>query len=236
MYSITLFPSWGGTLDDTLLPNNADPFWIFNDNPLYVNVTLNDFHLLPGSLMIDKGNPFPDSLTLNDLNPAFPLEVFYDFEGIPRAQAGPTPPEVQNVEFPTFFDEFGETVENTDTVTWDPLPVIPTAAYNIYRGLLSQLSASFYGTCETQKDNFFNFGSPYDTQFIEPDLLEVGEGFFYLITGEDHTACVGDLGVFEVNGESPMGDRRFGPLPSDRIPRLDPANTCMLTCFDYFQL
>ncbi|MCZ6670948.1 MAG: hypothetical protein O6947_07955, partial [Acidobacteria bacterium] len=135
----------------------------------------------------------------------------------------------QNVDFPT--------LTNTDKETWNPLPVISFAGYNIYRGLLSQLSPAFYGTCETQLDPLTPFppgGTNFDTQFIDFDLPAVGAGFFYLITGDDHTACVSDMGVFEVNGESPLGDAQMGPLQSDRIPRLDPANTCMLTCFDYF--
>jgi galactose oxidase len=95
-----------------------------------------------------------------------------------------TPGEVSNLRF-----------ISRDNLTWDSTP--GATRYNLYRGYLRQLSASFYGTAVEPE---VPLTSAYD-----PVKPPAGEAFFYLVTG------MGDA-------EGMLGFGRAGAVRPNRFP------------------
>ena len=84
---------------------------------------------------------------------------------------------------------------------WDADPA--AVEYHIYRDLLSNLSYAFFGTCRDDLD-----GDRTDTQLDDLEEPAPGEGFSYLVTGEDAAGFEGTLG-FATGAER----TNYGPCP-----------------------
>ncbi len=77
----------------------------------------------------------------------------------------------------------GVTLSSSSSTQIDWNASMLSDAYDISRGLLSQRSATNYGSCQNTRDADLT-----DTRFTDDQLTPAGDGFFYLIRGRD-AAC-----------------------------------------------
>jgi hypothetical protein len=77
------------------------------------------------------------------------------------------------------------------TLQWDPEPSMIT--YDLYRGVLSNLSGLSFGSCLQQ--------GLAATSTSDPDFPATGEAYFYLVTAENRLAEEGTKGFQTSGGE-----------------------------------
>jgi hypothetical protein len=136
-------------------------------------------------------------------HPTLPFTVFVDFFGSPRVQDS----DFDGVGLPDMgfceSDEItGLRVGTGGFLTWEPHGS-PGILYNLYRGLFSYFIATCYdelehaGDCRYIQDPMVvpearRYCSLGTTSFTDPDVPPPGDGFLYVVSGEDLTE--GSLG------------------------------------------
>lgn len=211
-------PQLNGLLDDSIL--NSLVYTNIVEDPQYVNTSLLDFQLRPNSPLRDQGFLFPEfgCMVLGFGDPCVLLEspAITDFDGILRPQSGSVPGPVK-------FLRADPDILNG--IKWNNLNGVTIPVYNIYRGLLSEISTTNYGECHLELDSLSN--THFDFLYDETEDPQIGDSFFFVVTGEDLASCQLDIGAYEMNGESPFGN------DSDSNPRPN-LNSCQITCEGYF--
>lgn len=152
------------------------------------NLSMDPQFLFPGgpTYCVSSNSPVLDAGPA--MAPASPVDFFGrprvqdgDFDGIARADLGYCESdEVTNL-----------TMGLGDLVSWD-LSINSAATFNLYRGLLSVLEASCATSCVFSQDPGLEPEARRECalptpSFVDTDQPDLGDGYYYLATGEDLT-------------------------------------------------
>ncbi len=155
-------------------------------DPLFIDAAEGDFHLRATSPLLDHG-PHPGDYTgspCSDLDDRLRLR---DHDGDGLARIDPGAYERTNTAIVPQ-DVYGLTWTGPTVLEWAPSPT--STVYHVYRGDLSALGYSSFGTCEDQLESTHT-----DTRLSDGTLPSPGEALFYSVTVEDSFGRESSLGM-----------------------------------------
>ena len=155
-------------------------------DPLFGDPAAGNYHLQSTSPLLDHG-PDPSSfegLPCTDLDGSLRLRD-HQGQGLARVDPGAYERENTSIGPP---EVSGLSWTGQATLVWNPVPA--AVEYHVYRGILSTLAYSDFGTCGNTLDVIRT-----DTTLTDAGTPPPGDGFYYLITVGDDVGDESTLGV-----------------------------------------